>query len=467
MTEAEECLRAAENLSHNEAMDPTQTPATQRQCDEIRKFIIMSSSRLAPIRRLIPEILSLVFSHWIPDSHLAIGRPGLHEHPLARVSFHWRAIAFATPSLWSKFSISLRGDDRALQMLNLYLRRSLVSPLTIEVRKDVDLQLPFHSGIVDRLIENSERWQRITFPLDYQLLSLFSPVRGRLPSLEVASFSSAKKASEPSELESIVAFEIAPKLRSLSLRNARNDLPPFPLNQLERVLFTNLAEEVIIPVITKSPNLRSLTCRWIGTVLPTHPPPPPYLFSSLTTIALKADFHLLRCLTAPNLESLSLTDLQHFAISMVVPIVERSQCNLRYFLLDKVWVNGTSLVEILGAMPTLNHLTIVDGRPNSLTEMAMEALIIDPGRAAVLPALQTLTLKGSYLFRTSTLLDMLESRITNVATHDVTQLQLVDLRLDHRQFTEADLERFHRLKEVAVGLSLQRMDAQKICVNIL
>ncbi|KAJ6479962.1 hypothetical protein C8R47DRAFT_1218889 [Mycena vitilis] len=117
-------------------------------------------------------------------------------------------------------------------------------------------------------------------------------------------------------------------------------------------------------------------------------------------------------------------------------------------------------------MPTLRTLSIVDGKPNSLTDKAIEALLINQNDsvAIVLPALRNLTVRGSYLFRTSTLLDMLESR---ASTTNSANLQNVDLRLDHRQFTEVELTHFRALREAVVGFSLRRMDSHKVCVNVI
>ncbi|KAJ7896747.1 hypothetical protein B0H14DRAFT_3853632 [Mycena olivaceomarginata] len=409
------------------------------------------------------------FLHLILDVPLAIGRQ--QEFPIVAVSFHWRAVALSTPSLWSRFSLSLRGGDSAFRMLQLCLSRAKASPLTIEIRKDADLRPSFHAGMVEHLIQNSNRWLRIYFPLDYRLLSLFASVRGRLSSLEVASFAcpSSTALSEPSDhsLEDIDAFQLAPKLCSLSLRDGTSDVPLFPLEQLERVLFTNMSNASIVLMMAKSPSLRSLTCRWSGNWTDPDPEAPPSIFASLTTIDFKGDYHLLRYLTAPRLESLSLTDVRQISGSMLPAFLQCSHCNVGKLLLDGVWAHWTLIVEALRLIPTLHTLTILDGRPNSVADKALEALAIDPG--AVIPGLRNFTLHGSYLFRTSQLLHMLESRVTNVPG----QLRLVDLRLDQREFAERDLERFRGLKRIVGDLLLKRLhnsnsplNAKKVCTLI-
>ncbi|KAF7358987.1 F-box domain-containing protein [Mycena sanguinolenta] len=467
--------RLQKGLQDGTDVEWTEIPDMNHEHEELSLFIAYSSSRLAPIRRLHPEILSLIFSQSIFDFPLAIGRQT--GFPVAAVSFHWRAVAIATPTLWSRFSLSLRGSDAAYHMLQLCLGRAKVSPLTIEIRKDTDHGHPVHRGIVERLIQTSDRWLRISFPLDHQLLPLFAPVRGRLSSLEIASFafSSPPRSSQtPGEtdpsLADIDVFEIAPKLCSLSFRNAPSDLPLFPLNQLERVLFTNIAKDTVLSTIVHSPRLRSVACHWLGrspNLQMTLHLERPIVLAFLTTIDFNGDHQLLRHITAPNLESFSLTEMHQFSGPTVSDFIQRSQSPIRTLILDKVWARWTSIIEVFHLVPSLHSLTIVDGRPNSLTDMAVEALVIDPGKAeAILPNLRSFTLHGSYLFRTSKLLDMLESRLTPNAGPTQAQLHLIDLRLDQRQFAEDELERFRALKSNVEQFSLRRME-QKICIDII
>ncbi|KAJ6500920.1 hypothetical protein C8R45DRAFT_979558 [Mycena sanguinolenta] len=475
------CLIDAEKWLPKGLQDGTEVQWTEtkisdmnREHEKLYRFMAYSSSRLAPIRRLHPEILSLIFLQSILDFPLAIGRQT--EFPVVAVSFHWRAVALSTPSLWSRFSLSLRGSDAAYRMLQLCLDRAKVSLLTIEIRKDTDHGLPVHRGIVDRLIQTSDRWLRISFPLDHQLLPLFKNVRGHLSSLAIASFAfssprTSQVAGEPvPSLMDIDAFEIAPKLCSLSFRNARSDLPLFPLNQLERVLFTNIVKDTILSTIANSPGLRSLACHWLSHSpgMQASRPERPFILAFLATIDFKGDHHLLRHITAPNLESLSLADMPQFSRPTVGGFIQRSQSNIRILSLDKVWAHWTSMIEVFHLTPTLHTLTIVDGRPNSVTDKAVEALVVNPDLTeAILPNLRSFTLHGSYLFRTSKLLEMLESRLIPSEagpTHE--RLLLIDLRLDQRQFAEDELERFRALKRGVEQFSLRRME-QKVCIHII
>ncbi|KAJ7711902.1 hypothetical protein B0H16DRAFT_590699 [Mycena metata] len=435
--------------------------SSDAEFDEIRNFISLSSSRLAPIRRLLPEILSIIFLHPSIYSPPALGLE--HTSPVTAVSSHWRAVALTTPALWSRFSISLHGSEGAFQMLRLYLQRSKASSLTIEIRQKAH-RGSIHPGIVDHLIQSSDRWMRVTFPLDHYTLSLFNAVRGRLSSLEVASFSDRSVGSDPEvSLQDIIAFEDAPKLHSLSLRNVGQNLPRFPLEQLERALFTNMAGSTVFATISRSPNLRSLTCHWPAILPGMLLEVPTVLFSSLTTITLKGDFILLRNLAVPNLTSLAFTDMQRLPGPVIASFIEQSQCRLHTLVFDKVWTHGSSLLQILRAAATLHTLTITWGKPNLVTETAMEALIVAPGGEPLLPALREFTLYGAYLFHTSTLLDMLESRSQSVT--DAPRLHIADMQLDHRLFSDEQLERFRRLKG-SLDLTLQYTNAQKVSVQI-
>ncbi|KAJ6548205.1 hypothetical protein DFH09DRAFT_629675 [Mycena vulgaris] len=447
---------------------PTEDP--ELQCNEIQKFVAISSSRLAPVRRLVPELLAMIFLQTIQHATFAIGRRKFFaEYAFAAVSFHWRAIALSTPSLWAAFSVSLRGANGALQMLQLYLRRSTGFPLKIEVRKDPLSRSPFNTEIVDQLVQNSDRWLRISLPLDTQVLPLFSGIRGRLPSLETVSFSFPSNdvwAATDNPLEDVVIFEDAPKLCNLSIRNASAAaLPRIPLEQIERVMLTNTTDSV--QLLRDSLNLRKLALHSFDPH-PSHsllPEQTPFVLPRLSAIDLTGSHDILHCLAAPSLESLSINEVPDFSGPIFASFIERSCESIRILNLTNVGIRGRSLVHVLRGTPALETLAISDARPHSFTETAMEALVINHNRPVVVPALQELRIYGSYLFRTTTLLDVLESRTLPHASTGTATLRVVHLRLDQRKFREDELERFRRLEGVA--LSLERMDAQRVCIRVV
>ncbi|KAJ6500904.1 hypothetical protein C8R45DRAFT_979484 [Mycena sanguinolenta] len=444
ITDAQERLQQAAAQDEAEVDSERTEPKIKLQHEELSRFIAYSSSRLALIRRLHPEILSLIFEKSTSDHTLAIGLEKGISVNVAAVSFHWRAVALSTPSVWSRFSISPRCSDTSLQIFQFCLERAKISPLTITLRKDEDHNQPVHRGMVDRLIQTSDRWQKISFPLDRRLLPLFAPVRGRLAVLESASFYLYRpkfggESPDPS-LENIDAFEIAPKLHSLSLLSG---------NGKYSVTLT----------ILETPGLRSLTCHRLAYI--SDPEERLVVLAFLTTVNFKRECDILRNITAPNLESMVLTDMKQFTESTVFTVsnfLHRSQAPLHTLVLHAVPAHWTLVVQLLGLVPTLQALTIVDGPPNSVTDKAVEALIVDPmmGAEVVLPNLRRLELRGSYLFRTSKLLDMLESRSVSM-TGAGAALQSVDLRLELRQFAEGELQRFRALKRAVKRVSLRQM----------
>ncbi|KAJ7084627.1 hypothetical protein B0H15DRAFT_888246 [Mycena belliarum] len=464
-TKREDLILAAESRSNEEV---------ESECMEIRKFIAIASSRLAPIRRLLPELLSLVFTHSFDDSTFFIGRPRSYEHyAVAAVSSHWRQVALSTPSFWTKFSVSLRGGDGALQILQMCLQRSKGFPLTINLRTDIVSRGPFRAGIIQQLIEHSERWFKVSLPLDPELLELLSPIRGRLPSLQIMSViipSKNHSAAVGNTMLNADAFESAPKLHSLSLYSVTGamGLPRLPLAQVERLMFTiaRTNDANFKDIVARSPNIRKLTCH-CSTHLGYSPPTRtvPVLLSELRAIELKFSDIALFFFSAPRLESLSMAVFHNISGDIFFPFIERSGCNLRSLSLTKLWMHESVLQQVLRATPALEELSIWDARRDLVTDSAMQALVMHPTRPALIPSLQILNLHGSYDFQTTTLLDMFESRTTPQQPTQTARLRVVDLRLDQRQFREDELVRFRCVQGVV--LSLRRFDDKKVSIALI
>ncbi|TDL20834.1 hypothetical protein BD410DRAFT_772254 [Rickenella mellea] len=87
--------------------------------DKLNDRILAHKTLLTPARRLLPELVSEIFTHTIPSessqfywgsnsgSHLLFPRPRISAAPLklGRICRHWRQIALSSPSLWSAVDI--------------------------------------------------------------------------------------------------------------------------------------------------------------------------------------------------------------------------------------------------------------------------------------------------------------------------------------------------------------------------
>jgi len=92
-------------------------------------------------RRLPTEILGYIFILTLPDHEYI--QPNIHSSPLilGRVCNTWRAIAHATPQLWSSLCAYYRQHDEQKRMVGIdtWLSRSTVLPLDIRVMVGVEI----------------------------------------------------------------------------------------------------------------------------------------------------------------------------------------------------------------------------------------------------------------------------------------------------------------------------------------
>ncbi|THV08013.1 hypothetical protein K435DRAFT_642536, partial [Dendrothele bispora CBS 962.96] len=85
----------------------TRLKESLQQQDELSNLISSQRAHLAPIRRLPPEILAIIFLHCLPTEHNPIR--SVDEAPLllARVCKTWHQVCLATPRLWSALHIHI------------------------------------------------------------------------------------------------------------------------------------------------------------------------------------------------------------------------------------------------------------------------------------------------------------------------------------------------------------------------
>ncbi|KAJ7724573.1 hypothetical protein DFH07DRAFT_854724 [Mycena maculata] len=422
---------------------------------EIRARISLLGSRLAPIRRLPPEILSSIFVD--PSLHTSISRgtfllAGRGSDPVTAVSFHWRATALSTPHFWAIFSVSLCGTDNVMHLLQLYLNRSKNCALSLEIRvRGSDV----HPGILREILNGCERWA--TLRLDIvtpDLLSLFSPIRRRLRSLRQLSLQIGGGFGAGVSIEGLDTFELAPNLSTLKLSLPDGVLPRVPFAQIKTLSIS----ADFLPFAARFPNLSFLSV----TGNPGEPSSP---IVTADVPSLSAHPAVLQGVTTPTLVHLHLSgggtpwSSRQFEV-----FVQRSQFALRTLTLDNVRIRGKDVVHVLPLVPMVQSLTLQSLQPHAITEIVMRALTRGDGPQS-LPALTTLSLSGSYLFSTPTLLEMLESRIS-VDSHSA-PLRWVKLHLRHREFGAEQLDRLRALTRSGVSLSVKCLNADKQFVTML
>lgn len=106
----------------------------------LNKEVEVRKAFIAPIRRLLPEILQEIFIHCLPSAHNAVMSSKQAPLLLCRVCHRWRQIAYATPHLWASIHIAITSTDdgvcaRTPSLHDIYswLCRSAALPLSISV----------------------------------------------------------------------------------------------------------------------------------------------------------------------------------------------------------------------------------------------------------------------------------------------------------------------------------------------
>lgn len=428
----------------------------QPEYSDLCGYTEISSSRLAPIRRLHSDVLSLVFLHTDHHRQLRIGHGPLHErgrylHAFSEGCQQWRNVALSTARLWSSFSFLITCSENSLNLLRLYLLRDAAAPLSFNMFAD-DPSKAINQASISEVVERSENWAHLHMSFHSAMLPHPSPIRGRLSRLESLSISVVDP-DTLSALASINLFEIAPRLSALTLDPMNNWVPVLPFDQIRTIIVDRLH--------SKGPGgIRS------NRVLSRFP----HLHTLLYTERIEMDKTNVGLICLPELQVISLLggafdDGRHSGLKilddLITPVLnrielgpvlwsqatmsdylKRSGCHLQEMALDNVsGLRASDLLELFPNTPTLQTLCVRKLRPNAITDKLLNALTVDEDRV-LLPALAKLTVSGSSLFRAAALVHMLESRAYSPATD---ALQHVELQLGHLQYTPEDLARFRAL----------------------
>ncbi|KAJ7115356.1 hypothetical protein C8R44DRAFT_223341 [Mycena epipterygia] len=425
-------------------------PHDAEHVQQLRRHIEVLSSRLAPIRRLPPEILSSIFID--PSLHTSISRgayslAGRGLDPITAVSFHWRSTALSTPRFWSILTISLAGKDNVIHLLRLYLERSKSCPLSLEIRA-VD---HVNESLLGALLDSCERWSILHLHMHPRYLSLFLPVRGKLASLEKLTLRASDINHMVGATNSVSisdAFELAPRLSRLEVSSMIPDgmLPRLPLAQIK----TLVTASHFISFATRCPNLVDLSC----TSASAENLSQPHVTTDARTLSVFPA--LLPDMTTPKLDYLHLVGGgRPWSSPQFSSFVKRSQLNLHTLVVDRVVIRGNDFLDLFPLLPTLQSLILRSLRPHALTDKVMRALTLAD---QALPSLVDLSVSGSYIFTNAALLDMLDARPS---------LQRIKLHLEHRAFGGEQLARLRALRDDGVWISVKCLNVDKQYVTMV
>ncbi|KAJ7057148.1 hypothetical protein C8F01DRAFT_1153564 [Mycena amicta] len=192
---------------------------------EVEYYLKIKRSLAAPIRRLSPELLCLVFSFVVPSPHpiwVAMGETPNSAIDLAHVCTHWRALVLEDSRLWATLSTGPTSDSKGLNHISkakFYITHSRQQPLAIRMS-----HWPIDSPLLKVLVGVSERWRFLALNLSSSRLTILDSVVGHVPLLTSLTLHQGDANRDASQL--INAFAIAPSLRRLSFAVQRGHIWP-------------------------------------------------------------------------------------------------------------------------------------------------------------------------------------------------------------------------------------------------
>ncbi|KAF7362453.1 F-box domain-containing protein [Mycena venus] len=222
---------------------------------------------VSPIRRLPSEILTEIFSFFLPaisggtDPSSTLGTPGLKhedavEEELARVANadllrisqvcpRWHQLIMGTPSLWSVLGLNLHlwhgpSRGRMMAVLQSSLERGGDFPLDLRVQVR---GLYGHNALalIPLLALYSRRWKKVTLSVDYaSQLRALSSVQGNLPLLETLHIDVQHRVPEFTVVEVTSYFTVAPRLTQLWYCGKPAALCKLPLEQLQLFVYLDV-----------------------------------------------------------------------------------------------------------------------------------------------------------------------------------------------------------------------------------
>ncbi|KAK0223224.1 hypothetical protein IW262DRAFT_1458228 [Armillaria fumosa] len=332
------------------------------------------------------ELLSKIFL-------LAYDGGDIANAGFADVCSYWRAVALATPELWSCVTVRKSGKG-----LSTILERSRSCPLTIRATLKDDpsyvvcrtvqyigsvtvatghlprMVTTFNASpslhkILEILVSHSRRWSDVFLQLSPNLFHLLDDLKGPLPILKKLHLEMIHAADYLEDLPEVSsnAFAIAPQLADLVIVNIRGGVP-FPMS--------NLRSQA--PYLTKLvANRDRLTCHNVFRSESISHAGAPIVHTSLHEM----EFHrvrqvgdLLCSYVLPNLESFILNDFFEFEDYGI--IYDLSECFAAWLLpLRKLSIRGImpdeDIILLLRAVPTVQELIIAETLWNDPEQLEM------------------------------------------------------------------------------------------------
>ncbi|KAF9000429.1 hypothetical protein BDQ17DRAFT_1427137 [Cyathus striatus] len=366
----------------------------RREKESYVHFIRAHQAILSPARAFPPELLGEIFFHCLDLSD----DPRNNSAPWAvsQVCRWWRSVALSTPSLWNRapmLRLTKRTTSKAYaSFLESYLYRSADLPLSFYVAAP----FPEYEGhpVLEALIPHSQRWKTVTLEVPFVTIQSLSRVRGRLSTLRTLQLKMPRVSSNvPLDI-----FEIAPKLRKVTINGLYPRLLKLPWSQLTQYMEKTLSDSGgAAHVLREASRLTVLRMDITADcVSRTTPDLVPVTLHHLHTLRLNFQHGgttfgpIIASLTIPAIQELRVSSMTGNIAQDLISLVERSQCSLRRLAIHSRALRAGDITRLLALTPLLQELELSD-----LESEDIKNLTIRPGKQVLVPSLQ------SFIVRTS------------------------------------------------------------------
>ncbi|KAJ7113993.1 hypothetical protein C8R44DRAFT_796050 [Mycena epipterygia] len=344
--------------------------------DSLSNQLARNKSILSPLRRMPPEILLEIFSRTLPSILTARRRErfDVKNVPwvLGHISSHWRAVALASPSLWSLVAVNYTAfvEDPASSYPYPMLETQLARAQTLKIHfyASAKSESFAQTEMFKFLAAHSSRWEELSISLTSDLVPLLATLRDRVPLL-CRLWLQWDAPESQIEVESIDCFQSAPSLIDVGVYNEYRSIPIlFPVQQLTRY-HADAPWDIHEGILKAAQNLveARIDIRFDLT-------PWPESCETTELLSLRrlyvSEPALLDHIRAPHLEEIAFwmgKDEGPEILAKLESVLLRSSCHIRRLCLKGI-PNNDITAEILKKFPSIIELGIIINDSEYTTE---------------------------------------------------------------------------------------------------
>lgn len=351
--------------AHKELIAPQRTPAFERIPAELWAQIFLASLDVSWESSGYPRI--------------DIQKPPLL---LGQVCKSWRELSFTSPRLWSSICISRHIRASAVPLIEMWLERSGVLPLSIEIH---GLSSDFPSIVLDSFIPYSARWHNLALIMsNTTMVNFFAKPGITLSSLRTLMLRLSGRSQHLG-----IALS-AHCLRSVALLTSRGVRPDPHLLDLPWSLLTHLSVTSLegsiddgYDILMKCSALTHCSLSAVASTLSAIADRPPIRMKNLCSLHLTTnrnpgcflDTLILPCLIQLEIDFVDVKlEPTIWPRTQVTSLVTRSSCRVQSLILRNKIILETDLVECCQCIPSLRHL-LVTGNGGKRTPMRTLELV--------------------------------------------------------------------------------------------